>query len=51
MMNPIISEILNGGVVFEDENDPLVFKPGRNQGQVVRDEQHESEFVQNYEHA
>ena len=48
MMNPIISEILNGGVVFEDETDPLVFKPGRNQGQVVRDEQHESEFVQNY---
>ncbi len=48
MMNPIISEILNGGIVFEDETDPLVFKPGRNQGQVVRDEQHESEFVQNY---
>ena len=29
MMNPIISEILNGGVVFEDENNPLVFKPGK----------------------
>ena len=48
MMNPFTSEILRGGLEFENEENHLIYKPGKNQGQVVRDDKYQSEFVQSY---
>jgi len=44
MMNPIVSEILRGGIDFENENDRFDYQPGKNQGQVIIDEQHQYEY-------
>ncbi len=48
MMNPFTSEILRGGLEFENEENHLIYKPGKNQGQVVRDDKYQSECVQSY---
>ena len=48
MMNPIVSEILRGGIDFENEDNHLDYQPAKNQGQVIRDDQHQAEFVQDY---
>ena len=48
MMNPIVSEILRGGVEFENEDNHREYQPAKNQGQVIRDDQHQAEFVQDY---
>ena len=34
MMNPIVSEILRGGIDFENEDNHLDYQPAKNQGQV-----------------
>ncbi|MBA57996.1 MAG: hypothetical protein CMQ40_02370 [Gammaproteobacteria bacterium] len=46
MMNPIMSEILRGGIKFNPGDDHLVYKPGRNKGQIVNDDQLTYEYVQ-----
>jgi len=48
MMNPIVSEILRGGINFDNPDNRLEYKPAKNQGQVVRDDQHQAEFVQDF---
>ena len=44
MVNPVTSEILNAGVEFLESDNHRVYKPGRNRGQVVRDDQYQAEF-------
>jgi len=39
MVNPTTNEVLNAGVDFSDTDDHLTYKPGQNQGQIVRDDQ------------
>ena len=45
MVNFMTADILNSDVEFETE-DHRVFLPGRNQGQIVRDDQLVAEFIQ-----
>ncbi len=44
MVNYITNELLNGGASFDDE-DPAVFKPGQNNGQIIHDEEFFSEYT------
>ena len=46
MVNYRTSEILNSGVPF-NTNDHKIFKPGKNRGQIVQDDQLISEFINN----
>lgn len=43
MVNPQTNEVLNAGAVF-DNDDPLKFKPGKNNGQILRDAQYQAEY-------
>ena len=47
MVNYKSNEFLNAGASFDSE-DPTVFKPGQNNGQIIRDELLVSEFTQKY---
>ena len=46
MVNPTTSEILLSGVSFDEGAGHLVYKPGQNKGQTVRDDQLTDRFVQ-----
>jgi len=46
MMTPIVSELLRGGIEFEDEDNHLDYQPAKNQGQVLRDVRWNGNFVQ-----
>lgn len=43
MVNRYTSEILNSGVQFDDSDNHRVYRPGRNQGQVVMDDQYQQQ--------
>jgi len=42
MVNYMTNQLLNGGASFDDE-DPAVFKPGQNNGQIIKDEEFSEE--------
>ncbi len=43
MVNPQTNEVLAAGALFEND-DPLIFKPGKNNGQILRDAQFQAEY-------
>ena len=42
MVNYMTNQLLDGGASFEDE-DPTIFKPGQNNGQIIHDDEFSSE--------
>ena len=47
MMNYMTNKLLNAGATFDAE-DPKVFKPGKNSGQIINDELLVSEYSKKF---
>lgn len=48
MVNPVMDEILRSGTGLREEHSHRTYRPGKNRGQVLPDDQLKSEFIQDF---